>query len=69
MKEILIRTISIDHNNVSVEPISCPKENSPEITQDNNGVYCIQNKSVCPYFNKVYYNMKQSQKTLFCSGE
>ncbi len=70
MAEILIRIVDINKNNgtLVVQPVGCPKEDSSEIKKDESGIYCIYNEYICPYLTQVSYNMKETQKTLLCSG-
>lgn len=68
MKEILIKSFTMDKGIVSVIPVGCPISENSEINIIDGEPCCVYNDTICPHLSSVTYNMKESRKVLLCNG-
>lgn len=68
--EVLLLSIKIDKNGVTVYPTNCPgKGRKDDVLLDNKGrTACMYNSKSCPYFSGTEFNLEDYTKNVFCNA-
>ena len=67
--EVLLSSITIDNEGVSVYPTTCPgKGRTDDLILDSSGQpACTLNGNKCPYFVSTKFTLEQYDKNIMCN--